>query len=212
MGSDLTPATLTRTSSASHLRHSPAVFRHASMLILSAQSSHVELVLFVPLSTGSVTVSTSGCASIASSGTGIISISTSNCDRIWGTGGEAHELSLLTKTSDCPPHLSSLQQLGKTCFDVSGCVACYCSVDAPSLARLGSPATLGTTGVTSVAFGLVSRSNVSRHVVVCRDEAPKHSEQPDVSPYLWMGTLRCNSSYLLPSALPSVLLDSLAHL
>ena len=29
-------------------------------------------------------------------------------------------------------------------------------------------------------------SRLSRCPDVCRDEAPKHSEQPDVSPYLWM--------------------------
>ena len=104
VGSDLTPATVARTSSASHLRHSPAVFRHASMLVLSAQFSHVELALFVPLRTGSVTVSTPGCASIASS---------SQHATATGSGvseGESHELSLLTKTSDDPPPLSSSQQ------------------------------------------------------------------------------------------------------
>ena len=41
--SDPTPATVARTSSVSHLRQSSTVFRHASMLILSAQSCHVEL-------------------------------------------------------------------------------------------------------------------------------------------------------------------------
>ena len=41
--------------------------------------------------------------------------------------------------------------------------------------------------VASVAFGLISRSNLSRHVVVRRDKALKHSELLGVSPYLWMG-------------------------
>ena len=53
VGSDLTPATVARTSSASHLRHSLAVSRRISMLNLFAQSFHVELVLFVPLRTDS---------------------------------------------------------------------------------------------------------------------------------------------------------------
>ena len=88
------------------------------------------------------------------------------------------ELSLLTKTLDYLPHLSSFQ----TCFDVSDCVARFCSVDGASRAGLGSHTALGITGITSVAFGLISRSNLSRHVVVCCDETPKHAEQPGVSP------------------------------
>ena len=37
-------------------------------------------------------------------------------------------------------------------FNVSGCVACRCPVDATSPVRLGSPKTLGTTGITSVSI------------------------------------------------------------
>ena len=52
---------------------------------------------------------------------------------------------------------------------------------------IGSSTALGITGVTSVAFGLIGRSNLSRHVVVCREKAPKHSKLPGVLPYLWVG-------------------------
>ena len=65
-------------------------------------------------------------------------------------------------------------------------------VDVASPAGLGSSTALGITGATSVAFGLISRPNLSRHVVVRRDEAPKHSELPGVSPYLWMVNFEMN--------------------
>ena len=72
---------------------------------------------------------------------------------------------------------------------MSNYVACCCLVDTASPAGLGSPAALGITEVTSVAIGLISQSNLSRHGVVRRDKALKHSELPGVSPYLWMGNI-----------------------
>ena len=90
------------------------------------------------------------------------------------------ELSLLTKTPDCPPHLFSILQSGER---VSMCrAASHAAVLLTPQARLGSSTALGIAGITSVAFGLISRSNLSRHFVVCYDETPKHAEQPGVSP------------------------------
>ena len=60
-------------------------------------------------------------------------------------------------------------------------------LDTASPAGLGSSTVLGITGVISVAFGLISRSNLSRHVAVRCDKAPKHSELRGVLPYLGMG-------------------------
>ena len=68
---------------------------------------------------------------------------------------------------------------------MSGCVACCCSTDAPPPAGFGSSTALGIVGITSVAFGLTSRSNLSQHFVVCCDETPIHAGQPGVSPCCW---------------------------
>ena len=81
--------------------------------------------------------------------------------------------------------------------------------DASPRAGLGSCAALGVAGVASVAFGLISRSNLSRHFVVCCDETPKHAEQPGVSPCCWT---RDFVMYLLLLLAIGVLLDSRAHL
>ena len=51
-----------------------------------------------------------GLREFTSSGTGTVPISTSGCGRIGDNGGGVCELSLVMKTSDCPPHLSSFQQ------------------------------------------------------------------------------------------------------
>ena len=73
----------------------------------------------------------------------------------------------------------------RTCCAVSGCVACCCSNDVSSPAGFGSSTALGIAGITSVAFGLINRSNLSRHFVVCCDETPRHAGQPGVSPCCW---------------------------
>ena len=211
VGSDLTPATVAGTSSASHL-HSPAVFTHTSMFILSAQSSHVELVLFVPLCTDSVPISTTGSACIAPSGAGIISISTCNCYRIWETEGESHELTVLTKTPFCPPHLSSFQELGgrvSMCRAASHAAVLLTTGRRPDLDHpqhsesLGSHQSRLDWSSTRIVLGTLS-------CVAMRLQSTM-SSLASRRIFGW-GTLRCNASCLLSSALPSTLLDSWAHL
>ena len=116
VGSDPTPATVARTSSVSHLRHSSTVFRHASMLILSAQSSHVELAFlchFAP--------TLSPFQRLAAHPSHLLALAPSPSQHATSTGsgapeGESHEISMLTRTSDDPPPLSSSHQS-------DGCVA-----------------------------------------------------------------------------------------
>ena len=89
------------------------------------------------------------------------------------------ELSLLTKTLDCPPHLSSFQQLGErvsTCPTVSHAFVLLTPHRWPDLDPPQHSESLGSHQ---------SRLDLSRHVVGCCDETPKYAEQPGVLPCCW---------------------------
>ena len=85
---------------------------------------------------------------------------------------EVCELSLLAKTPDRPPHLFSFLQSGERvsmCRAASHAAVLFTPHRRPDL---DLPTALEITGITSVAFGLISHSNLSRHVAVCCDELP----------------------------------------